>query len=380
MGNQRGNILIVEDEAGPRDSLRMILKLNYNLHFAENGEQALDLLMANDFDLITLDLKLPDLTGLELLKEIKRQKPDVEVIIITGHGDLQSSMDAMKLGTSSYLLKPLNIGEVLSLVNQAVKKKRQIDRLKGFLTELGNLVGLSTEMGEGIRKLKEDQSLLEKIKRMFDQSPQEMEDQKKINYFDFIRNLIEVVEKEDPYANGHSGRVNYYSNLIACKLNLSDQEKEELQIGAYLHDIGKLGIDKRVIQKKKKYTAEEAKTMKRHPSIGISIVSPLKLSPNILSVIQHHHEFYDGSGYPDRCKGKDLTILPRIVAVADAFDAMISDYPYEYRKVLSMEEAVEELKACSGTQFDPEVVIAFTKIIEKEKDKVILKSSLFSSI
>lgn len=377
--SKRARILVVEDQIGPRKSLEMILSPFFEVMSVDSGEKALPLLQNQALDLVTLDLRLPGIGGIDLLRQLRRLHVDVEVIIITGYGELATAREAISLGASCYLLKPFNFGDVLSAVNRAVEKKKQVDRLKDFLGQLGVMVGLQVEVEAGIKKLKDDPSLLEKVKKMFDQTEQELEEQKRMNQFEFFRVLIDTIEKKDPYAQGHSGRVNYYANLIAQRLNLSEQEKEDLQIGTYLHDIGKLGIDTEIVRKKEKYTAEEMEVIKKHTEIGTSLVAPLSLSPGILSIIRHHHEHFVGGGYPDGIQGGEISLLARIVSVADAFDAMVSDYPYEYRKVLSLDEAVNELKYCTHVQFDPDVVNALLHVIQQEKEKIILKSTLFSN-
>jgi putative two-component system response regulator len=370
---KRARILIVEDQLGPRKSLEMILNPFFETSSVDKGEEALKQLQQQNVDLVTLDLRLPDIHGVDLLRQIKRLYQNTEVIIITGYGELKSAMDAMNLGAACYLLKPFNIGDVISAVNRVLEKKKRFDQLKAFLSEIGNMIGFDIGIGEGLKKLKEDPSLGEKIKQTFTLSGQEIEQANRVNYFEFIRILIETLEKKDPYARGHSGRVNYYSGLIAQQINLTPLEKEDLQMGTYLHDIGKLGINQQIIQKREKYTPEEAAELKRHPEIGVNLVEPLSTSPNVLSVIRHHHEFYDGGGYPDGIKGERISHLARIVAVADAFDSMTCDYPYKYRKAFALEEAGTELKRCSGTQFDPEIVDVLTQIIRDEKDKLVLK-------
>lgn len=375
---KRPQILIIEDQLGPRKSLEMILSPFFDVFTVDLGEKALALLGERPIDVVTLDLRLPDLQGIDVLRQIKRLHGDVEVIIITGYGEFKTALDALHLGASSYLLKPFNMGDVLSAVNRAAGKKRQVDQLKEFLVKIGEVVGLKREISHGIKALEEEPALLEKVKQMFERTEQEIEEERRVNHFEFIRALIDTIEKRDPYANGHSSRVNYYSYLIAQRLRLTDLEKEELQIGAYLHDIGKLGVAPQIIQKKGAYTAEEMEAIKKHPEIGIQLVAPLNLSPSILALIRHHHEYYIGQGYPDGISGEDIPLLARIVSVADAFDAMVSDYPYEYRKVLSLEEAVAELKHCSGIQFDPKVVNALIETIEKEHDRILLKSVLLA--
>lgn len=375
---KRPQILIVEDQLGPSKSLEMILSPYFDVLTVDSGEKGLKMLQERPIDVVTLDLRLPDQHGIDVLRQMKRLQGDLEVIIITGYGDFKTALDALHLGASSYLLKPFNMGDVLTAVNRAAAKKKQIDQLKGFLMKIGEMVGAKKEISQGIKLLEQDRSLLENVKNMFERTEQELEQERRVNHFDFIRALIDTVEKRDPYAYGHSSRVNYYSYMIAQRLGLTDSEKEDLQIGAYMHDIGKLGIDPHIIQKRGEYNAEEMEAIKRHPEIGVNLVAPLNLSPNVLALIRHHHEYYIGKGYPDGIGGEDIPLLARIVAVADAFDAMVSDYPYEYRKVLSLEEAVAELDHCSGVQFDPRVVRALTETIEEEHDRILLKSALFS--
>lgn len=374
----RPQVLIVDDQLGPRKSLEMILAPFFDVSTADMGEKALALLKEKQVDVVTLDLRLPDLHGIDVLRQIKRLHGDVEVIIVTGYGDFKTSLDALHLGASSYLMKPFNMGDVLSAVNRAAGKKKQIDQLKVFLFKIGDIVGLDQELSQAVRMIEEDGSLSDRVKTLFERTEREMEEERRVNHFEFIRALIDTIERTDPYAHGHSSRVNYYSYLIGQRLGLTDLEKEELQIGAYLHDIGKLGVDQEIVRKKGKYTAEEIEAIKTHPEIGVRLVAPLNLSPNILALVRHHHEYYIGKGYPDGIGGEDIPLLARIIAVADAFDAMVSDYPYEYRKVLSLEEATAEFKHCSGIQFDPRVVNALIETIEEQHDRILLKSALFA--
>ena len=157
-----------------------------------------------------------------------------------------------------------------------------------------------------------------------------------INFLEFSRVIANTFESKDPYSYDHSGRVNYYANLLAQKLSLSQKEMEELQIATLLHDIGKIGIANTFIFKEGSLTEIELAITRKHPEVGAAIVEPLRLSPLILSVIRHHHEWYGGSGYPDGLVGEEIPYCARIVAIADAYDAMSSDRPY--RKALALKE------------------------------------------
>ena len=379
MDRNKPRVLVIEDEAGARDSLRMILQPFNSVYTAENGHKALEVLTEHQIDVITLDLKLPDFNGGDLLWKIKDIRPDVQVIIVTGFGDFKSSMEAIQSDVFSYLTKPFNIADILYWVNLAVEKKTQLDRLKLFLTDLGNLIGKTSSVEEGIRQLKEDHSLLENVKKLLGKTEREMDQINRDRHFEFYRILVETIEKTDPFANGHSSRVNFYSIMIGHRLHLNHLEEEDLQIGANLHDIGKLGIKRGITQKIGKLTENEIEAMKKHPEIGVNMISPLEVSPDILSIIQHHHEHFDGTGYPDGLREDEIPRLARITTVADAFDGMTSDYPYELKKLL-IDDAMNELKRCSGTQFDPEVVKALDEIIKDEKEKLIIKSLMFSMI
>lgn len=181
-----------------------------------------------------------------------------------------------------------------------------------------------------------------------------------------IKTLISVINAKDRYTYGHVERVVVYSRLLADRLGLSEDQKKELIYGAYMHDIGKINISEDILNKKMPLTNEEWEILKSHPSNGIEIIKPVESLKSIAPLILHHHEKYDGKGYPGRLKGENIPYLARILTVADSFDAMTSNRPYTRRK--TYEEAVQELKRCSGTQFDPAIAEAFIDVIKNKKD------------
>lgn len=180
-----------------------------------------------------------------------------------------------------------------------------------------------------------------------------------------VKALINAIEARDKYTKGHSIRVTHYSMKIAAALDMSPEEMENLQYAALLHDIGKINIKDDILLKPGKLTVEEREKIQEHPSLGATIMQPVKAFQRILPFLYFHHERFDGSGYTQRLKGIDIPIESRIIAVADSFDAMTSDRPY--RKALSIGEAVKELEQNSGTQFDPEIVNVFVKLVECDK-------------
>lgn len=180
-------------------------------------------------------------------------------------------------------------------------------------------------------------------------------------YIGAVNSLTEAVNAKDHYTAGHVDRVGEYSLAIAQQMNLDEETIEVIREAALLHDVGKIGIPESVLNKPGKLTDEEFALMKSHSTMSAKIVKPIGLSPRIIEAIKHHHERVDGRGYPDGLKGEAISLEARILCVADTYDAMITDRPY--RKGLGKEIAVEELKKCSGTQFDTAIVEAFLKVL-----------------
>ncbi len=178
-----------------------------------------------------------------------------------------------------------------------------------------------------------------------------------------IMALIEALNAKDPYTRGHSERVSIYSLLLSEELKLSSEEIESVHIASYLHDIGKIGISEHILNKPAKLTNEEYELVKNHANVSSQIVSRIPGLSHIVSMVKHHHERHDGSGYPDGLKGKDIPLGARIMAIADAFDAMTSSRPY--KMAFKPKDALQEIKKCAGTQFDPELAGLFVRTYDK---------------
>lgn len=186
-------------------------------------------------------------------------------------------------------------------------------------------------------------------------------------YLETIRALAAAIDAKDPYTKGHSERVAQLSVALAQDLHLSDRDIENIEYTALLHDIGKIGIDDRILGKSSKLSNEEFKKIKEHPIVGANIIEPVDFLKNSYEAIYHHHERYNGGGYPDGLKAKDIPLCARIIAVADAYDAMGSDRPY--RKKLSKEKILKEFTEQSGKQFDPQIVNALMSILKREREE-----------
>lgn len=192
-------------------------------------------------------------------------------------------------------------------------------------------------------------------------------EEKDIELVTSIKTLISVINAKDRYTYGHSERVVLYSKLLAEKLGLSREDKNNLTQGAFMHDIGKINISKEILLKKMPLTKEEWGILKSHPEEGIEIIKPVKSLEKIIPIIKHHHERFDGTGYPNNLKGEEIPYLSRVLSVVDSFDAMTSNRPYNKRK--TYEEAILELRKFSGSQFDPSIAEKFIEVIEENKEK-----------
>ena len=362
------NILVVDDEQGPRESLKMILRNDYLIFTAKNGWEALDIIHYETIDLVTLDLKMPGMQGTELLKEIRDFNSDIEVIIITGCGTLKTATEAIRSGVSDYILKPFDVAEMRSVIKRSIEKKSLNKKQKILISELENILLEEKKNQDDILTSEKNNTvvLIDLIRETLKYSIHNKFQRDDTYYLEFIKVLANTLEGQDRYTRGHSDRVNYYSNLIAQKLLFTSHEIEELQIAAFLHDIGKLGIAKDILVKEDELTDTERHILRQHPEKGVELIGPLRVSPNIIAAVRNHHESFDGSGYPDHLKGEEIPMLARIIAVADTVDAMKSERPY--RKDLSMDEIKGEFKRASGIQFDPMLIKIILQILDEEKN------------
>lgn len=469
-------ILIIEDESLSARSLTAILQSEgFDVKSTAFGKEGLQWLKEG-FDLVILDMKLPDLNGIEVLRVIKRKYAQVGVILITAYASVETAVAAMNEGAFTYITKPFEVDDLLKAINDALKQRRVQDQQVRILSNLSLLYQMSKEM-EGVielysisvlaatyfldvvklkvcaillidettnefffsalRGVKCDISKLaekrfELDKKMYERlikdhnailiselqskpailkyipvpdirslfifpliaknkvvglavflsnqsvvlSDEDLETististeialcienanhylKLKQNYLETVTALVKAIEDKTRYTKGHSEAVAELAANTARNMNLSSEEVKLIKYAGLLHDIGKVALSEQIVLKKEKLTVEEHVKLKMHSIISTSIVRRIDTENKLVSIILHHHERFDGSGYPHGLKGEMIPISARILSVCDAYTAMIADRPY--RQALTKEEALYELRRCADTQFDPQVVKVF---------------------
>ncbi|MBO5179074.1 MAG: HD-GYP domain-containing protein [Clostridia bacterium] len=324
-------IMALDDEQGIIDSLGVYLN-KYDFVGYTDPIQAIEAIKNEHFDLLLLDFLMTPIHGDQVVEEIRKFNSSLYILLLTGHKDLAPPLETIKkFDIQGYCEKSDKMDQIILLVESGLKSVSQMRIIK----EINEKLDLAyTELKEAYRGT--------------------------------VESLRYAVDAKDSYTKNHSDRVAYYSTLIGQKIGLSEQELEILHDGALFHDIGKIGIPDAILQKPGKLTDDEYDDIKNHPSIGAKILAPAKIFNDIIPIVKHHHERYDGRGYPSSLKEDEIPLFARIVGIADAFDAMTSDRSYRPRFTLI--KALDELENGKGTQFDANLVDAFILAIKENKD------------
>ncbi len=322
----QGKILFVDDDVSLRELAKKVLAdAGYDIEVAKNGLEALELVRKQSFDLLIVDLKMPVMSGKELIKTIKSEYNDIDIIVLTIYPTIDSAVETLKLGVYDYMLKPFNI-ETIKMQIERVFNKRKLQEQ------------LNTEKG-----------LKEKIKILFE----DMQDL----FLSTIKSLAEAIEAKDEITFGHCERIRNYSVKIGQKINLTSDQMKDLEYASLLHDVGKIAIPESILFKPGKLTEEEYDIVKTHSVKGVTILNSIKQLASACIGIKYHHERYDGKGYPEGLKGEEIPLIARIISVGDAFDAMTTYRPY--RRKMKKEEAIDILIEEKNRQFDGDIVDKF---------------------
>lgn len=353
---ERAPILIVDDEPHVIASLQRLLRSEpYRVLSATDASQALDIIRQEPVQLVMCDHRMPGMTGTELMQHVKVTRPDVVRIIITGYLDVNTAVEAVNKGeVFRFVTKPWNDDEVRLIIRQAVEHHRLLRQNQELLEQVNT-------------QNRELRQLTRQLERRVAERTQEIEhkrDELRASYFSTIQALAAAVEAKDPYTRGHSESVARYASLIARALSVTGDDLEGVRVAGILHDIGKLILDSTLLSKTTDLEPYEWELIREHPKVGARILKPAVLPWPVVPLVYHHHERYDGSGYPDGLKGDDIPLGARILAVADSFDAMNSDRSYRPR--LSQREILRILEDGAGQLFDPEIVRAFLTLVKKD--------------
>lgn len=323
---RRHKILLVDDEVPNLRLLRRVLSEEHDTFEAQSGAEALALLQQHVMSLIITDQRMPGMTGVQLLEQSLPITPNAIKILLTGYTDVQALIDAINAGhVYKYIPKPWDAEELKLTVRRALEAfdlKEQNDQL---VKDLHGAISQLEELSVGT-----------------------------------IRALADALDAKCDYTSGHSLRVSRFSVLIGRQLGLDDDILKDIELGGILHDIGKIGVPESILWKPSSLTPEEQEIMAHHPIKSAQIIGELTGLRRAREFVRHHHEFFDGSGYPDKLKGEKIPLGARIILVADAYDAMTTDRPY--RKAIGHQRAIDELKKHTGKQFDPLIVEALLAI------------------
>ena len=332
-------LLVVDDEPAARQLLSLILAAaTFRCTTASSGEEAVVALQREHFDAVISDLHMPGMGGMELLTEVCRRHPHTAFLVTTGVDDVDVGVQAMRNGADDYLVKPLRDTAVVASLERALHKRKLDLQIENYHQHLEDMV---------VERTSQLQSALQQVER---------------SYEDTLRALGVAIDLRDHETAGHSQRVCRYSVEIARAMGWTKGELASLARGAYLHDIGKLGISDGILLKPGPLTGDERKLMQEHAQIGFDVVKHIPFLADAAEIILMHHERCDGTGYPRGLKGDEIRRGAQIFAVADTLDAITSDRPY--RRAESYQSAREAISRGSGSQFDPRVVQVFLTIPE----------------
>lgn len=455
-------ILVVDDEAIIRDICTDVLStMGFDVQATGDPVHALTTALKDNFDLIISDIKMPKMNGTELMKNIRKEKPAIPFIIITGYGTYDMAIDALREGAYDFINKPFRVEELRVSVKNILEKieiSKELSRLQtlshlfnaseglvlsrdraqsariileSIIKETGASEGIvcmenhdhgtfttlltipdnadfdvhalktiyaqnrpvllpdrlhvpikTSKRNIGIASVSSRNKLfsradMETATLLINQLGTTLENislfenlQAKVDqiedlFLGTVKALSIAIDAKSPWTKGHSERVTDYALMIAGELKFGDEAKRLTELSAILHDIGKIGTYDYLLEKPGKFLPEEYELVKKHPAKGVAILSPISELKDVVTIIRHHHERFDGGGYPEGLQGDAIPFISRVLTVADSYDSMTSDRPY--RKTPGQGKAIDELLRCSGSQFDPAIVKAFIKALQQSE-------------
>ncbi len=330
--SERRRVTLVDDEPYALDVLVQAARSwDFDCQAAASAEDALALLERQPTPIVVTDLRMPGRGGVWLVREIQKRWPETSIIVVTAGEDDDALAQCLHACAHHYFLKPINFDEFHHALKSTLRSyhhRRQKEKYRRHL----------------------EQSLLRQRRKL------------RRTFFCAIDSLVRTLEARDPWTSGHSFRVRGYAVGLGERLGLDSKNLKRLSLAAKLHDIGKIGLAEGILNKADSLTAEEYAHVREHPVIGERILAPIIRSRAVLAGIRHHHERFDGGGYPDRLAGESIPLLARIITVADCFDALTSSRAY--RAPLSPPAALEIMRSEGGKHFDPRMVPVFIEMTQ----------------
>ena len=338
-------VLIADDDALVRVAIEKILTMfGHDVLAVQSGQEVLAQ-VSDAFDVIILDINMPEMDGFETLRRLNQQETDIPVLFLTGAGSMDYAVKAINLGAYDFLTKPIADIELFHVkIKQATEKRHFLLQEKAYRKQLEH------DVQEKTRELADKNKLLERYSNHLENATVQI-----------MSSLQAAMEEKDGYTAGHTRRVTELSLALGKAAGLGWDDMVVLRRSSQFHDIGKLVIDLSCIQKPGALSPEEWALIKKHPEVGASIIEPLTFMDKERDIIRHHHEKLDGTGYPDGIGGHEIDGLTRIITIADSYDAMTSRR--NYRKNMTATEAMAELRRCAKTQFDPDLVELFAGVV-----------------
>ncbi|OUU21813.1 MAG: hypothetical protein CBC13_08575 [Planctomycetia bacterium TMED53] len=315
-------ILVADDDPGARELVSAILSADGwpEPVLVEDGERALEQIREQHWDILVTDLDMPRMRGDDLVRSAIKEDPDLSIVVTTGDGTVQNAVDLMQSGATDFITKPYDVDDFITSMQRARLRALNVHEIRGMR--------------------------------------------------DTVEALLVALESKDRYLNGHSVRVRDMALKLGKFAGLDRGQLRTLGYAALLHDVGKIGIHEDILNKTDKLTDAEYKAIQRHPEISAEIISPVPfLTPSVKAVL-HHHERWDGRGYPEGLSGEQIPLMARIIAVVDAFDAMTSDR--SYRSALSHDVALQNIRSGRGEQFDPRIADLF----DNYKDEILVREEV----
>jgi response regulator RpfG family c-di-GMP phosphodiesterase len=333
-------VLVVDDDPHVREVIHQIfLTSGYRCLVAGDGREGVEVFRTERPPLVVTDLKMPAMDGIGLLQTVRAADSDAAVIVLTGAADMKTAIESLKLGAYDFIMKPVNMEELLIAAERALERRQLLIERREYQAMLEHRVEEATrDLALAFRELQ-------------------------TTYHTTLEALGSALDTRDIGTESHSRRVHGYALAVARECGITDHKVlTDILHGVLLHDIGKIGIPDAILLKPGPLTPDEWTIMRRHPEIGRRLIAKIPFLAGAAPIVYHHHEKWDGTGYPEGLKGEAIPLGARVFSVVDAFDAMTCDRPYS--KAVSFEAAKAEIRRCSGSQFDPGVVEAFFRVPE----------------